>query len=241
MRVLAGAFALILTASWLLPAQSSSQRPAAAPKKAAVVPIDPKPEPPPPAKAEPVATERLTYGIEWRLIRAGTTVIDWQKKHAEMKLESAGMVSALFKVHDTYTVNFDEPFCVTSSLMDSFEGKRHHETRATYDRARNHATFQEKDVIKNSVVRSNVLEVPNCVHEVVGALLTLRGMSIEPGQSGQIPLSDGRRTASSKVEAQEREEVKTPAGNFKTIRYEANMMNGVVYTRKGQLEKEEHL
>ncbi len=42
-------------------------------------------------------------------------------------------------------------------------------------------------------------------------------------------MSDGRRAAQVKVDAQEREEVTTPAGTFKTIRYEVNLMNGVIY------------
>ena len=37
-----------------------------------------------------------------------------------------------------------------------------------------------------------------------------------------------------KLEAQEREEIITPAGTFKTIRYEANVINGVIYARKGR-------
>jgi len=237
MRVLAGALALLLTASWLLPAQSPSKRPAAAPKKSAPDPIESAASPPPATKPDTraVPTEKLTYAIEWRLIHAGTAAIEWRKTSAEMNLESAGIVSALFQVHDVYTVNYDEPFCVTSSLMDSFEGKRHHETRVTYDRTRNHATFQERDVIKNAVTRTNELDVPNCTHEVLGALLTLRGMNIDLGQSAQIPLSDGRRSAPVKIEAQEREEIKTPAGAFKTVRYEAYLLNGVVYPRKGRV------
>jgi hypothetical protein len=237
MRGLPGAFVLLLTASWLLPAQSPSKRPAAAPKKPATPPIVETHPNPPPVKTAPAApaTERLTYDVEWRLIHAGTAVVEWQKRHAEMKLDSAGMVSTLFKVHDVYTVNYDEPFCVTSSLMDSFEGKRHHETRVTYDRARNHAVFLERDLVKNSVIRSSELEVPGCVHEVLGALHSLRGMMVEPGQSVQLPVSDGRRTAPVKIEAQEREEVKTPAGTFKTVRYEVALLNGVVYTRKGRV------
>ena len=51
-----------------------------------------------------------------------------QKTHADMNLDSAGMVSSLFKVHDVYSVDYDEPFCASDSVMDSQEGKRHHET-----------------------------------------------------------------------------------------------------------------
>jgi hypothetical protein len=55
------------------------------------------------------------------------------------------------------------------------------------------------------------------------------------GQSAQIPVSDGRKSAPVKVTAQEREEIKTPLGAFKAIRYETDLMNGVVYTRKGDV------
>src|SRR5580693_1817214 len=89
-------------------------------------------------------TERLTYDIEWRLIHAGTAVIDAQKTSARLKLESAGLVSTLFKVDDAYGVTYDEPFCATSSTLDAQEGKRHHETRVTFDRAHNRAGAVER-------------------------------------------------------------------------------------------------
>jgi hypothetical protein len=37
------------------------------------------------------------------------------------------------------------------------------------------------------------------------------------------------------VEAQAREDVKTPAGTFKTIRYEVFLFNGVLYKRPAHL------
>jgi hypothetical protein len=178
--------------------------------------------------------DRLTYDVEWRLIHAGTVVIDAGKSHASLQLESAGMVSTLMKIHDVYSVDYDDQFCAADALMDSQEGKRHHETKINYDRPASRATYLERDVLKNAVLHSDEVGIPNCVQEVVGAFLKLRAMTVEPGQSAQIPMSDGRKSASVKIEAQEREEVKTPAGPFKTIRFEANMMNGVIYTRKGR-------
>src|ERR1700690_815929 len=50
-----------------------------------------------------------------------------RKPPAEMKIESAELVPTLFKVRDTYSTDYDEPFCATNSVMDSQEGKRHHE------------------------------------------------------------------------------------------------------------------
>jgi len=152
-----------------------------------------------------------------------------------MKLDSAGLVSALFKVDDTYTVRFEPSFCAAESQMDSKEGKRHRQTTVTYDRTQNRAAWVEHDVLDNNkVLRRAQVDVPHCVHDVLGGLLTLRGSTLEPGQSTLTPMSDGRRSAQVKVDAQEREEVTTPAGTFKTIRYEVNLMNGVVYPRKGR-------
>jgi len=177
--------------------------------------------------------ERLTYDIEWRLIHAGTAVIESQKSAATMKLDSAGMVSSLFKVHDVYNVSYDDGFCAMAASMDSQEGKRHHDTRVTYDR--DHAAYLEKDVLRDAVLHSDTVAVPPCVHEVLGAFLKFRGMNPAPGQTIQLPMSDGRKTATVRIEGQEREEVKTATGSYKTIRCEANMMNGVVYTRKGRV------
>jgi hypothetical protein len=211
------AFVLLLSACWTLAPQSPAQE----------RPLD---DPP----SLPTPNDRLTYDVEWRLIHAGTVVIDAQGTHARMRLISEGMVSALVKIEDVYDVDYDSGFCASDAMMDSKEGKRHHETKMTFDRGAGRATYLERDVIKNATLHTAEVAIPNCVHEVVGAFLKLRRMTIEPGQTAQIPMSDGRKSASVKVEAQEREDVKTPLGQFKTIRFEANMLNGVIYARKGR-------
>ena len=193
---------------------------------------------PAPASAGPPPPDlgKLTYYIEWRLIHAGDAVLDLHNSEGRMKLDSAGLVSALFKVDDTYTVRFEPSFCASESQMDSKEGKRHHLTTVTFDRNQNRATWMEHDVLDNNkVLRKAQVDIPHCVHDVLGGLLTLRGSTLEPGQSTLAPMSDGRRSAQVKVDAQEREEVTTPAGTFKTIRYEVNLLNGVVYPRKGRV------
>ncbi len=180
-------------------------------------------------------TERLTYDIEWRMIHAGSVVVDAQKSSAHMKLESEGMVSSLFKVEDAYGVTYDDPFCATSTTLDAQEGKRHRETRVTFDRAKNRADYVERDVLKNAVLHTYDTAIPNCVHDVLGALISLRGLTLNPGQSATIPVSDGHHSASVKVEAQQKEEIKTATGTYKTIRCEPYLMNGVVYSRKGRV------
>ena len=178
---------------------------------------------------------RLSYAVEWRLIHAGDVVIEPKESQGSVRIESAGLVSTLFKVDNTYTVHFAQTFCATDSLLDSKEGKRHRQTTVTYEHNPNRAIFVERDVVKNEVLKSTQTETPNCVRDVLGGILALRGLALEPGQSVQSILTDGRRAAQVKVEAQDREEIATPAGKFKTIRYEANLMNGVVYARKGRV------
>lgn len=179
---------------------------------------------------------KLIYDIEWRLIHAGDVVLDLRNAEGRMKLDSAGLVSALFKVDDTYAVRYEQAFCAVESQTDSKEGKRHRQTSVTYDRNQNRATWVERDMLDgNKVLRRAQVDTPHCVHDVLGGLLALRGSPLEPGQSLLTPMSDGRRSAQVKVDAQEREDVTTPAGTFKTIRYEVNLLNGVVYPRKGRV------
>ena len=189
-----------------------------------------------PASAASLPAEtlgKLSYDVEWRLIHAGDVVIEAKDSEARIKIDSAGLVSTLFKVDDTYTVHYSPPFCTIDSLLDSKEGKRHRQTTVTRDRSR--MVFVERDIVKNEILHSAQTEAPPCVHDVLGGILTLRGLALEPGQSGQVPMTDGRKAAQVRVDAQEREDVSTPAGTFKTIRYEANMMNGVIYPRKGRV------
>jgi hypothetical protein len=60
-------------------------------------------------------------------------------------------------------------------------------------------------------------------------------LTLEPGQSTEVPVSDGKKSVMAKVEAQQREDVKTSAGAFKTIRYEIYVFNDVLYRRPAHL------
>ncbi|MEQ1885921.1 MAG: DUF3108 domain-containing protein [Bryobacteraceae bacterium] len=180
--------------------------------------------------------ERFSFDVQWRLIRAGTVVIDATPDSGRIKLDSAGLVSALFKIDDTYTVHYEPGRCATDSLMNAQEGKRHRETKITFDRTLNKGTSVLRDLRANTILRQDQIDIPNCVHDVLGALLMLRNTRMDLGKSATFPVSDGRRAAQVKVDAQEREDVSTAAGTFHTIRYEAGLLNGVVYQRNGRVQ-----
>jgi hypothetical protein len=187
--------------------------------------------------------ETLHYSVEWHLVNAGNATLriepvkgpkspQWDIK---VQVESIGVVSRLFKLDDKYTVHLEDQLCATGSDMDSFEGRKHHDTKVTYDRAKDHATYVERDLIKNTTVSTKETPIPGCVADVIAGLYKLRTMQIQPGQSVQIPTSDGKKSAQVRIEAQEREEIRNHLGRFKTIRYEAFVFNGVIYSKKARM------
>ena len=165
--------------------------------------------------------QTLSYTIEWRLITAGKARLDWTPLpgrnggfEATAHVESVGLVSKLFKVEDDYTATYNQAQCVQSIHMNAHEGVRQRETRVTFDVNAKKASYVERDRLKNTTLLAKETEIPGCVHDVVGGLFFLRTLNLEPGQAVQIPVSDGKRAVMARVEAQQREEVKTPAGHI---------------------------
>jgi hypothetical protein len=190
--------------------------------------------------AEPVLAinEKFTwlYGIEWRLVRAGFAKMNWAPEsggfQSDLHVESAGLVSRLYVVNDDYRVQMSDRFCASTVNIHAEEGKRKRETNITF--ANGKAAYSERDLIKNATLTKETV-IPACVHDYVGGLQRLRAQPPELGQSVLIPISDGKKAASVKIEAQEREEVSTPLGKFKTVRYEAFMFNDVLIGRKARM------
>ena len=184
-------------------------------------------------------TEIFHYGAEWRLIRAGeaklTYVPGQSGAQANLELESTGLVSKLYKVDDDYKVALNRELCAKEIFLRAHEGRRRRETTVTFNDTEKKASYLERDTIKNTVVKQNEIDIPGCVHDVIGGLLHLRTMKIEVGQSATLNMSDGKKSVVARVEAQEREEVKTSLGKYKTIRYEVFIFNNVLYGRKGRL------
>jgi ABC-type sulfate/molybdate transport systems ATPase subunit len=56
-----------------------------------------------------------------------------------------------------------------------------------------------------------------------------------PGRSVNVAVSDGKKSVVAKVEAQQREDIRTPEGVFHTIRYEAHLFDNVLYKRPAHL------
>lgn len=183
--------------------------------------------------------EKLTYRIEWRLITAGSVTVqlsraagaNWQM---EMNVQSAGLVTRLYRVMDQYKVVTNQKFCGVSSNLDAQEGKHHKQTVLTFDQQHNKVEYDDHDALKNTSDKK-WLDVPPCTYEIAGALASLRLTDFEPGKWASIPITDGKRFAYGKIEAQAKETINLNGRNYQTVRCEAFLFDNVLYKRKGRL------
>ena len=183
--------------------------------------------------------EKLSYRVEWRLVTAGTATVqlshsspdDWQ---LDLKLQSAGMVNRLYKVSDTYHVVSNEHFCPSTLVLDAQEGNRHRLTRLNFKNSQRQVEYDERDLLNNTTVK-RVLDIAPCTHDIVGALAAIRAMHLDPGKSGTVPITDGKKMVNARVDAQSRENVTVRGKSYHTVRYEAFLFDNVLYKRKGRL------
>jgi hypothetical protein len=184
----------------------------------------------------------LTYRVEWRLITGGRARVEWSAVEqpqpgwqAKVRLESVGLVSKLYKVQDDYLASLDRGMCAVAVQTTSNEGSRQRDAKITFDYRSKKASYLEHDRVKNAVLAADEIDIPSCVHDVLGGMFFLRTLNLEPGQSANVPVSDGKKAVVARVQAQQREDLKVPDGAYKTIRYEAFLFDNVLYRRSAHL------
>lgn len=193
-------------------------------------------------KVAPITRENLEYEVEWRLVNAGHAKLSLlqspsqaqPEREMKLHLESAGLVSRLFHVNDDYISNATDNFCAENTFMAAHEGSREKETKVNFDSSAHKAFYNEHDLVKNITIAHEV-GIPNCAHDIIGGLYELRTLSLEPGKSVFLPVSDGKKSVNMKIECQRREEIKTLLGPRKTLLYEIFAFNDVLFRRPGHI------
>ncbi len=182
--------------------------------------------------------EKLYYRVEWRLVTAGSAIVDISRAGPDvwktsLNLESAGLVTRLYRVQDTYIAITNEHFCPANTVLDAQEGRRHTITHLTFGDNPHRVSYEERDLVKNSTVKKE-LDIASCTYEITGALAAVRDMSLEPGKSTSLPITDGKKMVHGRIEAQARENLSIEGKSYQTIRYEAFLFDNVLYKRKGR-------
>lgn len=166
--------------------------------------------------------QTLHYEADWRFVTAGIASFRLERtgsqEHIAGTADSTGVVALLFRVQDRFNSYFDaKTLCSYKLIKHTEEGPRWRETLITYDYARRKAVLEERNLKDNQQKRTEN-DIPGCVTDVVSGILYVASLPLQQGASYSFPLNDGSRTVVVQAHVEGKEQVKTPAGTFNTIR-----------------------
>lgn len=229
----------VLAALLLAPAAVVAQKPAAHPPAAS------KPAPAkdvvssssairPPARQLPNG-ETYVYEVEWRLWKAGTATLRIENAGSEQRVvagaDSTGVAALLYPVHDRFEAFFDRTsFCSRILSKHTQEGFRRLETSIRFDYARHKSVLEETN-LRWGKAKKVENDIPECVTDVISGIYYLGSQPLAPDATYRFPLNDGGRTTQVEAHVEAREEVKTPAGTFQTVRVQPRAASGVLKDR----------
>jgi hypothetical protein len=235
---LGSAAAAVLFAAWVMAVglaftpQSSAQifsRPAPVPQR----PIPPL-QPPSPGFNYP-QHQTLTFSVDWRVFTAGTAVFHLDQADGALKIsataDSIGAVNMLFPVVDRFQSGFDlKTGCSTGFSKQIQEGRRKIASDLAFDYAHGKQVQDERNLVKGTATRKEA-NIPACVTDALAAIFYTQSQPLNVGQTVSFPLADSMRTVTVGMKVEDREEIKTPAGTFQTIKVQATADEGVVKNR----------
>ena len=203
---------------------------------------EPGPAPKPPVTAPTISKPRLeykfpvgqtyVYGAVWRVFNAGTATLRMEQAGPEIRAvgtaDAAGTVAVLYHVRDRYESFLDpSTFCSRSLSKHIEEGLRRVETGITLDYAKNKAVLEQKNLTKKDS-KHEEHQLAGCVTDILSALYYVASLPLETGKSYSFPVNDGGETLAVNLHVEAREQIKTPAGTFNTIRVQPETPVGLL-------------
>lgn len=229
--------ALLLAALLLSPGAGVAQKPPA--------PSAPAPAPSaavsssgirPPAERHFTSGETYVYEAEWRLWKAGTATLRIEdagssEQRVLATANATGAAALLYTVRDRFEAFFDrKTFCSRNLTKHTEEGFRKLQTSIRFDYARHKSVLEETNLRwgKSKKVEN---DIPDCVTDVISGIYYLGSQALAPDATYSFPLNDGGRTTQVEAHVEAREEVRTPAGTFQTVRVQPRATSGVLKDR----------
>lgn len=172
------------------------------------------------------------YNVEWRLWTAGTASLRIENAGEQQRItasaDSAGVVSLLYTVHDHFESLFDRrSFCSQHIQKHTEEGFHKKDTYIRFDYGSRHAVLDERN-LKNNQLKHAQESIPPCVVDVLSGIYYLGTLPLQIGATYMFPLNDGGKTVNVRATVEGREQVKTDAGTFSTIRVRTEDASGVL-------------
>jgi hypothetical protein len=179
--------------------------------------------------------QSFVYEAEWRLWTAGTARISLEQAGDNERVsgaaESSGVVALLYPVHDRFQSLFDHrTFCSVSITKHIEEGFHARETLINFNYPRRRAVLDETN-LKNGQAKHLEREIPGCVTDVLSGIFYVASLPLAADATYTFPLNDGGNTVDVRAHVEAREQVKTPAGTFSTIRVAPEAASGVLKDR----------
>lgn len=176
------------------------------------------------------ARQTYFYNADWHLLSAGTATLAMQSspegQHAVMTADTSGFVNLLFAVHDKFRTTINpRNFCSLAVSKSTQEGSRRRETEVRFDYAHGKSLLQEKD-LRTGAVKHVEHPIPGCVTDVMSGFYYVGSLPLALGQSFVFPVNDGGATGEITATVEGREQLKTPAGVFPTLRVRAIATGG---------------
>lgn len=185
--------------------------------------------------------ETLTYEISWsQIVTAGTAVMEVKGERlpngrAALRFiatsRSVGMVDKFYPVNDKVQSLFDPQIMQSLSFnLSESHGKRKRRRSLTFD----HAKRTVVSTLNNDPPQT--LTIPAQVQDALSSLFYLRTREdFTIGKTHVIEVHDSGKNWSVEVQTLARETVKTPAGEFHTIKVRTFPRYDGVFMNKGEI------
>jgi hypothetical protein len=174
----------------------------------------------------------MVYAADWRIFDAGIATIRMEQAGREYRVvgtaDASGMVSLLYHVQDRLEAFFDpSSFCSRSIFRHTEEGFRRVETSVSFDYQRGKSVLDQKNLRKKDS-KHEEHDIPGCVTDLLSGIYYIASLPLEPGRTFSFPLNDGGETLTVDAHVEAREQIKTPAGTFNTLRIQPESSSGVL-------------
>ena len=184
------------------------------------------------------AQQTFTYAVDWRVFPAASAVLhleaDGAKEHLTATADTIGAINLLFHVSDKFQSTFDrEKGCTAEFNKQTVEGRRQVNSTLQLDYTDGKSVLDEKNLTTGQTKHLEA-GIPSCLTDLLTGVFYASSQVMEVGKNFEMPVSDPLKTVVVTMKVEGREELKLPAGTFKTVRVEPTADAGVVKNR-GQI------
>lgn len=182
--------------------------------------------------------QTLHYDGEWRFFTAGVATVRLDRagsqNHVQATADATGVVALLYRVQDRFDSYFDAKTLCSAKLVKHIEeGLHRRETVITYDYARGKSILDERN-LKTGQQKKVEGDIPGCVTDVLSGIAYVGSLPLREGAAYTFPLNDGGNTVVVTATVEDKEQIKTPAGTFQTIRV-GSEGNAAVLKNRGRM------